>query len=266
MGRGTSITKLGCAIVTFCLLSACHHKGEQTLEETIERNYPVEANATLSIKNRDGSIRVYGAGDELHEVRIEAIKKAYKAERLKGISVRVEANRNSISIDTVYPADPGPGFSDRSGTVDYVIVVPQSLRISNLELANGEVLLEGMRSDEAHASLGNGRLFAHNCFGNLDLHLKTGNLALVYEWWEDAQFSVRCKIEDGNSFAYIPSDATFRLIAHTATGKIANDFEEKEHRHAEPENKTEMTVGTDAKTLFQFETQDGNIKISEHNP
>lgn len=263
MGGRTIAINLGCAILA-CLLTACPPRGDQPLEETIERTYPVDPNATLSIKNRDGSIRVYGA--ETHEIRIEAIKKAYKAERLKAISVDVIANRNSISIDTVYPADSAAGFSDRSGTVDYVIVVPQALRISKLELANGEVLLEEMRSDDVHAALGNGRLFAHNCFGNLDLDLKTGNLALVYEWWEEAEFSVRCSVEDGNVFAYIPSDAAFHLVAHTGTGKVGNDFAEKGHRHAELENKTDMIVGGDTKTLFQFETQDGNIKISEHNP
>src|SRR5262249_2260413 len=170
------------------------------------------------------------------------------------------------SIETIYPPDSAPGFADRSGTVDYVIVVPQTVRISKLELANGEVLLEEMRSNEARASLGNGRIFAHNCFGNLDLHLQTGNLSLVYDWWEEAAFSVRCKIDDGNGFAYLPSDAAFHMVAHTATGNIGNDFEEQANRHAELENKVDMVVGDDPKTFFQIEASDGNIKISEHNP
>lgn len=232
----------------------------------IDHSYPVEPTATLSVTNRDGSIRVYGAGGETRDVQVEAIKKAYSAERLKAISVQISAQRNSISIETIYPPDSGAGFSDRSGTVDYVIVVPQTIRISKLELANGEVLIEGMRSEEARAQLGNGRLLAHNCFGNLDLSLKTGNLAIAYEWWEEQGFSIHAAIQDGNAFAYIPSDAAFHLIAHTATGKIANDFAEQEQRHAESINKIDMLVAGGGKTTFQFETQDGNVKISEHNP
>jgi len=254
------------ASIASCLLFSCRPPVDQTLEEMIDRVYPIEPTATLSVTNRDGSVRVYAAGGGLGEIRVEAIKKAYSAERLKAISVRVSAQPNAISIETIYPPDSAIGFSDRSGTVDYIIVVPQTIRISKLELNNGEVQLDGIRSEEAHAQLGSGRLFAHNCFGNLDLNLRTGNLAIAYEWWEDLEFSIRANIQDGNAFAYIPTDAAFHLIAHTATGKIGNDFEEKEQRRAEPIDKIDMLVGGGGKTTFQFETQDGNIKISEHNP
>ena len=252
--------------IASCLLLACRPAVYQTLEEIIDHVYPVEPTATLSVTNRDGSIRVYAAGGETHDVHVEAIKKAYSAERLKAISIKVSAQPNSISIETAYPPDSGIGFSDRSGTVDYIIVVPQTIRISKLELSNGEVQLDGMRSEEAHAQLGSGRLFAHNCFGNLDLNIKTGNLAIAYEWWEEAAFSIRATVEDGNAFAYIPTDAAFHLIAHAPTGKIDNDFSEKEDRRAEPINKIDMAVNGGGKTTFQFETEDGNVKIAEHNP
>ena len=252
--------------IAFCALVSCHPSSDKTLEEIFDQTYPVEPTATLSVTNRDGSIRVYAAGAEVHDIQVEAIKKAYRADRLKAISVQVSASRDSISIETVYPPDSGRGFSDRSGTVDYVIVVPPTIRISKLELVTGEVQLDGVRSEEARAHLGNGRLFAHNCFGNLDLSLETGNLAIAYEWWEEQEFSIRATIQNGNAFASIPSDAAFHLVAHTATGKIANDFAEKEERRAEPVDKIDTMVAGGGKTTFQFETQDGNIKISEHNP
>lgn len=252
--------------IASCWLLGCRPAVDRTLEEMIDHVYPVEPTATLSVTNRDGSIRVYAAGGDMRDVRVEAIKKAYSAERLKSISIKVSAQPNAISVETFYPPDSAIGFSDRSGTVDYVIVVPQTIRILKLELTNGEVQLDGVRSEEAHAQLGSGRLFAHNCFGNLDLTLKTGNLAIAYEWWEDLEFSIRATIQDGNAFAYIPTDAAFHLIAHTATGKIANDFAEQEQRRAEPINKIDMSVNGGGKTTFQFETQDGNVKIAEHNP
>jgi hypothetical protein len=263
---GTKAAFLICASLVVFLLTNCRPASDRTLEEMIDHRYPVEPTATLSITNRDGAIRVYGAGGDTREIRVEAIKKAYSAKRLNAISVQISATRDSVTINTIFPDDSNPGFSDRSGTVDYVIVVPQTVRISKLQLANGEVLVEEMRSDQARVDLGNGRLIAHNCFGNLDLHLKTGNLAIAYEWWEEEEFSIRSTIEDGNAFAYIPSEAAFHLIAHTETGQIGNDFEEKEQRHAEPVNKIDMMVGGESKTTFQFENQDGNIKISEHNP
>ena len=136
--------------IALCLLFGCRPATDRTLEEMIDRSYKVEPNATLSITNLDGSIRVYGAGGDIREVRVEAIKRAYSANRLKAISVQVSATPNSIIIETNYPNDSGAAFSDRSGTVDYVIVVPQTIRISKLELTNGEVLVEELRSEEAH--------------------------------------------------------------------------------------------------------------------
>ena len=265
MVPGRSIRVVSTAIVS-CLLLGCRPPVDRTLEEIIDQVYPVEPTATLSVTNRDGTIRVYAAGSETRNVWVQAIKRAYSAERLKAISLQVSAQPNAISIETIYPPDSGAGFSDRSGTVDYVIVVPQTIRISKLELSNGEMLVEGMRSEETRAQLGNGRLFANNCFGNLDLNLKTGVLAIKYEWWEELEFSIRAAVQNGHTVAYIPSEAAFHVMAHTGTGKIANDFAEKEQRRPEPVNKIDMLVGGGGKATFQFENQDGNIKLSEHNP
>jgi DUF4097 and DUF4098 domain-containing protein YvlB len=264
--RGIKTAGLVCVPLLFCWLAGCRPAVDQTLEETIDHTYPVEPTARLSVTNRDGSIRVYGAGGNIREVRVEAIKKAYKPERLKAISVQISAKPDSISIETNFPDDSNAGFSDRSGTVDYVIVVPQTMRILKLELGDGEIQVEEMRGEKARVQLGNGRVFAHNCFGNLDLNVKTGNLAIFYDWWEDAEFSIHATVEDGNSLAYIPSDAAFHLIAHAATGKIGNDFAEKEQRHAELVDKIDMLVGGGGSATFQLEAEDGNIKISEHNP
>src|SRR5262245_591430 len=117
------------------LIGGCRPPGDSTLEELSDRRYPIDpTGATLNITNRDGSIRIYGAGGDVREVRVETVKKAYTPERLKAISIQVTAQRNSISIETIYPKNAAGEFADRSGTVDYVIVVPQNIRIAKLEL------------------------------------------------------------------------------------------------------------------------------------
>ena len=245
----------------------CQPPDDSALEEVSDRRYPVDSTApTISIINRDGSISIYGAGGDVREVRVEILRKAYTPERLKAIETKVTAQKDSIAIETIYPPDSGGKFSDRSGTVDYVIVVPQGATISKLDLNNGEVLLEEVRSKEAHAQVGSGRFFIHNCFGSIDARIKTGNVALVYEWWEESDFSIHTGVEDGNAFAYLPEGATFHLIANTGTGKIANDFEEKEQRRVESPNHIDLQVGGADHPRIEMEAQDGNVRIAEHNP
>ena len=251
---------------TFCSIGGCQPSENSILEEVSDRHYPVDSiSPAISVSNRDGSISIYGAGGDLREIRVETLKKAFTPERLKAISVRVNAQSNSISIETDVPEN-RKMFSDRSGTVDLVIVVPQAATISKLELSNGEVLIEEMRSAGVHAQLGSGRLFVHNCFGSFDIGVQTGNIGLIYDWWEERDFSIRAKIDDGNAFAFLPDEAAFHLIANSVNGKIANDFEDKEQRHAEGTKHIDLLVGGADKPKIQVETNDGNIRIAEHNP
>jgi len=250
------------AIVSLGFVS-CGAGVDPTLVETIEQTYPLDSTASISVTNRDGAIRIYGGGDEL---KVQAIKKAYSAERLNKIKINVVAGPNTVSITTDYPPQTTWGFSDRSGTVDYTIIVPETAQLVRVELANGEIAVEGLRGGGVQARLGRGLLFARNCFSDLDLTVATGNLSLGYDWWERAQFSIDAGAVRGHVLAFFPGDAAFQLSAEAPRGKIANDFIEKEKRHAEPTNKIDMLVGNEGDVHVKIHATNGNIRIAEVNP
>src|SRR6476469_7533105 len=104
-----------------CVLGITSVHAVEPLEETIEQRYEVDANPQLSVQNIDGSIRVYASDQPV--ISIQAIKKAYNRERLQGIVVDVKASRSSVAITTVTPSRKN-ALSDRSGVVDYIILVP----------------------------------------------------------------------------------------------------------------------------------------------
>jgi hypothetical protein len=149
------------------LITFSDAKSSNILEDVIEKTYAVAPTAKVSIRNDEGAIFIYGA--DIAEIQMEATKRAYNPERLAQISVDVSTQPGEFSIETHYPPKPKWGWSDRSGTVDYVIVLPWTCNISRLELGTGEVLVDGMRGDNVHVTMGNGRLFGHNCF--TDLHV-----------------------------------------------------------------------------------------------
>jgi hypothetical protein len=229
-------------------------------EEIVEQKYTVAPNATLSISNTDGSIRVYGSDGA--EISIQAIKKAYTAERVKGIVVDVKATGNSVAINTSFPPRKN-AVSDRSGTVDYIVIVPHTTRITRLDLTNGEVLVEGLRGGSATAHLINGWLAGHNCFGDLDLTIETGRLDVGYDWWETHKFSVKASSTRGTIRAFLPSDSSVILNASAPTGRIANGFDAKKSAAADVIHSVNTVIGSDAQAVFELKAADGNIRIDK---
>ncbi len=110
--------------VTLTMLG-CGSKEERAVEETVTQSYPVDPTARLSFRNTDGSVRIYGA--DVAEIKLQAVKTAYSRERLDKIVINVAAQPASVSIDTLYPPKPKLGLDDRSGTVDYILIVPALL-------------------------------------------------------------------------------------------------------------------------------------------
>ena len=241
----------------------CDGSVKGPLEETLNQIYPLDSTAAITVSNRDGSIRIYGGGDEL---RVQATKKAYSAERLRQIKINITTAPDTASITTDFPPTPKWGFSDRSGTVDYIIVVPETARLVHAELADGELAVEGLREGRVQARLGNGLMFARNSFGHLELNLGTGNLSLSFDWWERAQLAVDATVGRGHIRSFFPSDAAFRLQADAPNGKIVNDFVEKEQRRSDLSNKIGMVVGEGGDVIVKIRANNGNIRIAETNP
>lgn len=233
----------------------------EPLEEIVEQKYTVDANATLSVANTDGSIRVYAA--EAPEISIQAIKKAYTHERLQGIVVEVKATANSVAITTSFPPRKN-AVSDRSGTVDYLIVVPQTARITDLKLTNGEVLVEGLRpGGSATAHLANGWLAGHNCFADLNLTVESGRLDVAFDWWENHRFSVKAASARGNLRAILPSHASLSLNAVAVEGRVANGFETKKSSPGDVIHSVTTVIGVDGEGAISLEAARGNIRIDK---
>jgi hypothetical protein len=245
------------------LLNSCGSADHRVLEEAVEKVYPVEPNVNVSIQNRDGAILVYGS--EVNEVRVRSLKRAYSQERLNQIAVDISTKPGGISIITKFPPQPKWAFSDHSGTVDCTVVVPATASISVLDLNAGEVLLDSMRGPEVRARLNDGRIFARNCFTNLDLTINRGTFTLGYDWWEQKKFSAQVNVGRGNAWVFLPSEASLRLVAYALHGKIANDFNNAP-LIAVSSMKVDQTINGGGSATIQIRVDRGDIKIAEANP
>ena len=250
------------ALLISLLLFSQSAFGVEVLEEIIEQRHAVDPDGTFSLRNTDGSIQIYG-WDRL-EISVQAIKRAYTQDRLKGIVVDVKATRKGVAIETIFPPKKSAlSLSDRSGTVEYIVTVPHTIRITKLDLVNGEILVECLRGGSATAHLVNGWLVAHNCFGDLDFTIVTGRLEAVYDWWENTKFFVKLSSSHGNIRALIPSDASAGISARTGTGRIANAFEIKKEIPGEPARALDFATGPEPETAFEINSTSGNIRIDK---
>jgi putative adhesin len=228
-------------------------------QETTQRIYPLGANPTLKVRNTDGRIYIYGSDDG--EIRITAAKRAFTKERLDRIQVQVAIQGSEAMIDTIYPAPGGSLFADRSGTVDYTILVPQDCAVSEAELANGEILIEGIRGARLEAHLGKGRLLLRSCFSEIDASVGKGGMDVYYPWWEEMQFSLSATVLDGNLRLDLPADASLQLEATTTTGHIDNGFA-AEHEQTGNGKTVNTKIGDNPNARFKLHTDGGNIRIN----
>jgi hypothetical protein len=233
----------------------------EILQDVVERRFPLDPTGTFSLRAIDGTVEIFGT--DSREVKIVAIKKAFSPERLNAIAIRVNARPDAVEIETTPPPAPRHHFSDRSGTVEYTINIPQTARIARLELPNGELVIDGMRGASIAANLGSGQLVTHNCFCDQTIHVNQGGLSVFFDWMEERSISVEAEIEDGNMSARLPTDAAFHVHAVTKEGHVASDFSPMETRKRGDASEINEVIGDAPATKLSFRASEGNIHISE---
>src|SRR5436190_1879691 len=233
----------------------------EVLEDVVERTFPLDPAGTFSLRAIDGMVEIFGS--DSREVKIVATKKAFSLERLNAIVIRVDARPDAVNIETTPPPTPRHRFSDRSGTVEYTINIPQTARIARVEMPNGELVIDGMRGASIAASLGRGQLAIHNCFCDQTIHVIQGGLNVFFDWMEERPIAIEAVIEDGNILAHIPMDATFQLRALAKQGHVSSDFTPMESHKRGDASEINEVIGDAPATALSFRANEGNIHISE---
>jgi hypothetical protein len=233
----------------------------EVLEDVVERRFPLDPSGTFSLRAIDGTVEIFGS--DSREVKIVATKKAFSLERLNAIVIRVDARPDAVSIETTPPPTPRHHFSDRSGTVEYTINIPQTARIARVEMPNGELVIDGMRGASIAASLGRGQLVIHNCFCDQTIRVIQGGLNVFFDWMDERPFAIEAEIDDGNVLARLPTDATFQLRAVAREGHVSSDFSPMETRKRGDASEINEVIGDTPVAKLSFRASEGNIHISE---
>ena len=239
--------------------TGCGSSVEQAVEQTTEQTYEVDSTGTFSIRNAAGAVRIYGSDDA--NMLVKTTKKGWSQEQVSAMTAKVSVQTKSVSIETVFPPEKTWRFSHRTGTVDCAITLPRTIKITRLEVGNGEVLVEGIRGG-VRADLVNGDLSARNCFGDIQLSVANGGLNLFYEKWEQGLFTAEARVISGTARAFLPRRASFHLVAETADGHVSNFLTETKEADSERATRVNMSIGSDPHPEISLRATKGNIEIA----
>src|SRR6266481_8258557 len=110
----------------------------QEITEEFHQTYPLNATGRVSIENINGGVRI-SVWDQ-NEVKVDAVKRAYKKERLDEAKVDVSSTPESIRIRTEYP-EGNQSFSrseprryNNPASVEYSVTIPRKARIDSADL------------------------------------------------------------------------------------------------------------------------------------
>ncbi|HYE16249.1 MAG TPA: DUF4097 family beta strand repeat-containing protein [Pyrinomonadaceae bacterium] len=195
------------------------------LSEEFHQSYPLSAGGRVSLSNINGDVRV--TAWDRDEVKIDAVKRAYKQERLREAEIRVSAEPGHVAVETKYPEyryhrDSERSREDNPASVEYTLTVPRGARLREIKLINGSLDIEGV-SGAVDASSINGRVTAKGLTGRVNLSVINGTLEAAFDRLAEGG-SVTLSSVNGPVSVTLPSDANAVLRASTVHGAISNDF------------------------------------------
>jgi DUF4097 and DUF4098 domain-containing protein YvlB len=196
------------------------------LREEFHQTYPLPPTGRVSLENINGAVRV--AVWDQNQVKVDAVKRAYRRERLDEAKIEVTATADTVRIWTRYPED-GRRFRNESGerydnaaSVDYSLTVPRAARLESIQVINGSVDINGAEGDVKASSI-NGQLKATGLMGEVKLSTINGGLEATIAHLDQAK-GISLNSINGSVTLIIPSDANAQIRASTIHGGITNDF------------------------------------------
>lgn len=223
--RMIQTTLLSLAIVLTAASSVMMQQQNELLREEFHQTYPLSAQGRVSLNNINGSVRVM-AWDR-NEVKVDAVKSAYRRDRLDEAKIVVRSDANAFHVETNYPQrtqtfNSGEGRLNNPASVEYTLTVPRGARIDSIELINGDLDVDNLTGDVKASSI-NGRVSGHELMGEVKLSTVNGKVEGMFGRLNEAK-GISLGSVNGPVSLMIPSDSNAEIKAGTVHGSISNDF------------------------------------------
>jgi DUF4097 and DUF4098 domain-containing protein YvlB len=249
---------IGTVATLFLLALGANASDRGPLTAEFHQTYTLAADGRIELDNINGPVHI--SSWDRNEVKVDAVKSAWKQDRLDEAKIEVDASKDRISIRTKYPNHDQTfnwGSHENPASVEYTLMVPKHARLDEIKLINGELDVAGV-AGEVRASCINGKLEAHNLSGRA--HLSTINGRLDARFDQLSGSSVELNSINGSLDLTIPSDSKAEIEASTVSGGINNDFglHVNNHRFVGHDLRGELAGGG---THIELKNVNGHIDV-----
>lgn len=206
-------------VVAAFLMAAAAVAAAAELTETFDQAYPMAAGGRVGLENINGDVTVEVWDRD--EVRVYAIKRASSPARLAGLRIEVEASGDRVFIDTDYPSSRDLADDDRHGhsEVEYTLTVPRFAILDEIELVNGDLLVDGVQGGVEVDSV-NGEVILRDVAGELEIDTVNGDIEIDIE----SSPSAPVDLSTVNGTIDVRLAGSAEIVAETVNGRISNDF------------------------------------------
>jgi DUF4097 and DUF4098 domain-containing protein YvlB len=193
--------------------------------EELNWSFELKEGGRISLENVNGEVEVTGASGNV--VQITARKKAGSEEYLNNIEIIIEDSADLIRIETKHPNSGIKGMfnwgNDNNGSVHYILRVPESANLDEVESVNGNVNISGV-SGVVKAGTVNGDVTATGLSSDVRLETVNGAVEATFVRFEGQQKATLDSV-NGRLVVYLPADADASVKAETINGGIdGSDF------------------------------------------
>jgi DUF4097 and DUF4098 domain-containing protein YvlB len=241
--------------------TAVGETGEE-LREEFHQTYPLSPTGRISLENINGGVQIK-VWDQA-SVQVDAIKKAYRQNRLNEAKIEVNATEENIRIKTEYPYENQTFRSDERrydnpATVEYSLTVPRKAVLESIELVNGSIDIDGVEGNVKATSI-NGRVNARGLVNEVRLSTINGPLTATFTQLDETK-PISLNSINGNVTLVIPSNSNASIRAGTVHGGISSDFGLKVKHGEYVGHSLDGQIGTGGPRI-KLANVNGGIKIT----
>jgi len=178
--------------------------------QAVNKTVPFAPGGTLRIENVNGSIEIRGW--DRPEVQVHAVKSATRSSDLDKIQVNIQAARDRVAIQTVYPEDEGV-----DAAVEYMIRVPRRVVLELASTVNGAVRVSGVEGSGELRTV-NGDVSVTEAGGGFSARTTNGSIREELESF--APKPVSLETMNGSVFLALPPNAGADVDAQSMNGEI----------------------------------------------